>query len=376
MKLDNGKKRIVVKIGTSTITHDTGKANIALIARLARVLSDLKNEGHQLILVSSGAISVGMGRLRLSEKPREIECLQAAAAVGQSELMFLYDRLFSEYDVVVSQLLITFDELENRESGFHLINTLNQLLEYDCLPIVNENDSVSVEELVSGDNDCLSATVAKVTNADLLVILTDTDGLYDGDPSKNKNAKLISRVDKIDDGIRSVTGCAGKRGTGGFVTKINAAEIAVSSGIPVYIVNGSEPANIYKAVNGENIGTYFKAVEKFAPDLMFMPLTHDRDTVTEIMRGRKINYIGVEALFGDLSDEVATAEYIQKMHEKGLLVWANSIVYDENEIISAGFTDDISLELGGDRGWGELAGRGFDFIQTDWLLAAKNALEN
>ena len=262
MKLDNGKKRIVVKIGTSTITHDTGKANIALIARLARVLSDLKNEGHQLILVSSGAISVGMGRLRLSEKPREIECLQAAAAVGQSELMFLYDRLFSEYDVVVSQLLITFDELENRESGFHLINTLNQLLEYDCLPIVNENDSVSVEELVSGDNDCLSATVAKVTNADLLVILTDTDGLYDGDPSKNKNAKLISRVDKIDDGIRSVTGCAGKRGMGGFVTKINAAEIAVSSGIPVYIVNGSEPANIYKAVNGENIGTYFKAVEK------------------------------------------------------------------------------------------------------------------
>ena len=116
---------------------------------------------------------------------------------------------------------------------------------------------------------------------------------------------------------------------------------------------------------------YFKAVEKFAPDLMFMPLTHDRDTVTEIMRGRKINYIGVEALFGDLSDEVATAEYIQKMHEKGLLVWANSIVYDENEIISAGFTDDISLELGGDRGWGELAGRGFDFIQTDWLYAVK-----
>ena len=172
MKLKNGKKRIVVKIGTSTLTHSTGKANIALIAKLASVLSDLKNEGHQIVLVSSGAISVGMGRLRLSEKPKEIQCLQAAAAVGQSELMFLYDRLFSEYDVVVSQLLLTFDELENSDSRFHITNTLDQLLAYDCLPIVNENDSVSVEELVSGDNDCLSATVAKITDADLLVILT------------------------------------------------------------------------------------------------------------------------------------------------------------------------------------------------------------
>lgn len=262
MNLKNGKKRIVIKIGTSTLTHDTGKANIALIAKLASVLSDLKNEGHQLVLVSSGAISVGVSRLRLAEKPKDIQCLQAAAAVGQSELMFLYDRLFSEYDVVVSQLLITFDELENEESRGHLINTLNQLLEYDCLPIVNENDSVSVEELVSGDNDCLSATVAKITNADLLVILTDTDGLYDGNPAENKNARLISVVERIDDTIKSVTGCSGKRGTGGFITKINAAEIAVSAGIPVCIINGNKPTNIYKAVKGENVGTYFKAVEK------------------------------------------------------------------------------------------------------------------
>lgn len=261
MKLKNGKKRIVVKIGTSTLTHSTGKANIALIAKLASVLSDLKNEGHQIVLVSSGAISVGMGRLRLSEKPKEIQCLQAAAAVGQSELMFLYDRLFSEYDVVVSQLLLTFDELENSDSRFHITNTLDQLLAYDCLPIVNENDSVSVEELVSGDNDCLSATVAKITDADLLVILTDTDGLYDGDPAENKNAKLISVVEQIDDSIKSVTSVAGKRGTGGFITKINAAQIAVCAGIPVAIINGNKPTNIYKVVNGENVGTYFKAVK-------------------------------------------------------------------------------------------------------------------
>ena len=181
--------------------------------------------------------------------------------MGQSELMFLYDRLFSEYDVVVSQLLLTFDELENSDSRFHITNTLDQLLAYDCLPIVNENDSVSVEELVSGDNDCLSATVAKITDADLLVILTDTDGLYDGDPAENKNAKLISVVEQIDDSIKSVTGVAGKRGTGGFITKINAAQIAVCAGIPVAIINGNKPTNIYKVVNGENVGTYFKAVK-------------------------------------------------------------------------------------------------------------------
>lgn len=262
MSLVNGKKRIVVKIGTSTLTHDTGRANIALIAKLASVLSDLKNAGHQVVLVSSGAIAVGMSRLRLEERPSEIQCLQAAAAVGQSELMFLYDRLFSEYDVVVSQLLITFGELEKPESKANLINTLNQLLEYGCLPIVNENDSVSVEELVNGDNDCLSATVAVITDADLLIILTDTDGLYDSNPCENPNASLISTVEEINDDIKSLTGSAGKRGTGGFITKIDAAEIAVQAGIPVAIINGGKPTNIYKILKGEKTGTFFKAVEK------------------------------------------------------------------------------------------------------------------
>ena len=149
MALKNGKKRIVVKVGTSTLTHETGKANIALMAKLASVLSDLKNAGNQIILVSSGAISVGTSRLRLPERPKSTRGLQAAAAVGQSEMMFLYDKLFSEYGVIVSQLLITYDELQNPESKRHLVNTIDQLLEYDCLPIVNENDSVSVEELLN-----------------------------------------------------------------------------------------------------------------------------------------------------------------------------------------------------------------------------------
>lgn len=262
MTLKNGKKRIVVKIGTSTLTHDTGKTNIAIIAKLASVLSDLKNEGHEIILVSSGAIGIGMSRLRLAEKPKETQCLQAAAAVGQCELMFLYDKLFSEYDVVVSQLLFTSDELEKKSNKESLVATLNQLLEYDCLPIVNENDSISVEELLNGDNDCLSATVATLAKADLLILLTDTDGLYDSNPAENPNAKLISRVEKIDDNIRAIAGGAGKKGTGGFVTKVKAAEIAVSAGIPVVITNGKKPTNIYHILRGQQEGTYFEAVKK------------------------------------------------------------------------------------------------------------------
>lgn len=261
MALKNGKKRIVVKVGTSTLTHETGKANIALMAKFASVLSDLKNAGNQIILVSSGAISVGTSRLRLAQRPTATQCLQAAAAVGQSEMMFLYDKLFSEYGVIVSQLLFTYDELQNPESKTHLVNTINQLLEYDCLPIMNENDSVSVEELLNGDNDCLSASVAVFSEADLLVLLTDTDGLYDGNPSENPNAKLIKQVDIIDDNIKSITGSAGARGTGGFITKINAAEIAVSAGVPVVITNGKKPTDIYKILNGEPVGTYFKAVK-------------------------------------------------------------------------------------------------------------------
>jgi len=251
-------KRIVVKVGTSTLTHKTGKTNIARIAKLVSVLSDLKNAGYEIILVSSGAIAIGTSRLRLPEKPKEVKGLQAAAAVGQSELMFLYDKLFSEYDVVVSQLLFTADALDNQNSKMHIIDTFNQLLEYDCVPIVNENDSVSIEELLNGDNDCLSATVATLTNADLLVLLTDTDGMYDSNPAENPDARLISRVEKINDEIKSLAGGAGAKGTGGFVTKVKAAEIATSAGIPVVIMNGSKPTDIYHVLNGKSVGTYFE----------------------------------------------------------------------------------------------------------------------
>lgn len=252
-----GKRRIVVKVGTSTLTHNTGKTNIARMAKLVSVLSDLKNAGHEIVLVSSGAIAVGAVKLGFKSKPDTTKGLQASAAVGQCELMFLYDKLFSEYSVVVSQLLFSADTLENPQETAHLIDTFNQLLEYDSLPVINENDSVYVEELLNGDNDCLSAKVATLIDADLLILLTDIDGLYDDNPNVNSDAKLISRVDEITDELKAVAGGAGEKGTGGFATKLKAAEIATAKGIPVVIMNGAKPTDIYKVLDGKSIGTYF-----------------------------------------------------------------------------------------------------------------------
>ena len=251
------KKRIVVKVGTSTLTHKTGKTNIARMAKLVSVLADLHNMGHEIILVSSGAVSIGKGRLNIANKPDGTKELQALAAIGQGELMFMYDKLFGEYDVVVAQLLFTTDVLEREHDREHLLNTFNQLLDYGAIPIVNENDSISVDELLNGDNDCLSATVAALINADLLVMFTDTDGLYDSNPSENKNAKLIELVEEITPDIRSLAGGAGSRGTGGFATKIKSAEIATNAGIPVVIANGNKPTKLYKILEGKNVGTKF-----------------------------------------------------------------------------------------------------------------------
>lgn len=251
--------RIVVKVGTSTLTHQTGKTNIARMAQLVSVLADLHNMGHEVVLVSSGAIGIGSTKLGLKSKPSTTKGLQAAAAIGQSELMFLYDKFFSEFGVVVSQLLFTSDALKNEESRHHVVDTFNQLMEYGSIPIVNENDSVSIEELHNGDNDRMSAYVATLIEADLLVLLTDTNGLYDSNPSENPNAKLIPVVEKITSEIESVAGGAGEKGTGGFATKVMAAKIAVDKGIPVIVMNGEVPADIYRILNGENIGTKFLA---------------------------------------------------------------------------------------------------------------------
>ena len=258
--------RIVVKVGTSTLAHATGRLNIRHVEELVKVLSDLKNAGHQVILVSSGAIGIGTGKLGLKERPAELRMKQAAAAIGQCEMMHLYDKFFGEYNQNVAQILLTGDDVEDPIRAAHLSSTFSALLELGCIPIVNENDSVSSAEIetghakVLGDNDTLSAIVARLVGADLLVLLSDIDGLYDADPHGNPDAKLIHHVDAVTPELRAMAGGAGTwRGTGGMQTKLNAAEIAMAAGVDMVITNGARVEDLYGIVAGEDIGTRFCA---------------------------------------------------------------------------------------------------------------------
>ena len=259
---DKAIKRFVVKVGTSTLTYDTGKTNIRRMAKLAQVLSDLKNSGYEVVLVTSGAIGVGVGKLGLSERPHDTPGRQAAATVGQCELMFMYDKLFSEYGHIIGQLLVTKSDFENTERHTNLVNAFEKLFEYGALPIINENDSVGVEEIVFGDNDSLSANIAKLVHADMLIILTDTDGLFSANPREDDSAVLIPVVNKITDETFALAGSRGSsRGTGGMVTKLQAASIAAKAGIRTVVMNGSDPEDLYKLLDGRRIGTLFNAEE-------------------------------------------------------------------------------------------------------------------
>lgn len=255
-------RRIVFKVGTSTLTHANGRLNLRRIEELVRVLSDLANRGDEVCLVTSGAIGVGVAKLRLPERPKDTAGKQAAATVGQCELMFIYDKMFSEYSQKVGQLLITKQDFTDPERHANLVNTFEKLFHFGAIPIINENDAVAVDEIVYGDNDTLSAEVAVITHADTLIILTETDGLYDSNPQTNPDAKLIPVVETITDEIRGCAGAAISRlGTGGMTTKVHAAEIALPAGIDTYIINGAHPQNIYALLDGERIGTHFKAVK-------------------------------------------------------------------------------------------------------------------
>ena len=251
--------RIVVKVGTSTLAHPTGRLNIQRMEKLCKVLSDLKNMGHEIILVSSGAIAMGFGKLNLSERPKDVPTKQASAAVGQCELMYIYDKLFTEYNHTVAQLLITAPDIEEggvRKQNFH--NTLARLLELGALPVINENDTISTEEFGIGDNDTLSAIVAVTIQADLLILLSDIDGLFDGDPRKNPDAKLIDTVEKIDEHIISLGGGSGSDlGTGGMATKLRAAQMATAAGCEMVIANGQTPDILYDVAAGKRVGTRF-----------------------------------------------------------------------------------------------------------------------
>ena len=250
--------RIVVKIGTSTLAYATGQLNIRRVEELCKTMSDIRNAGHELILVSSGAIGMGVGKLGLRTRPRDIPTKQAAAAVGQCELMYVYDKLFSEYHHTVAQLLITADNLSNETRHANFTNTLNRLLELGAVPVINENDTVATDEIVIGDNDTLAAMVAKSVEANLLVLLSDIDGLYTADPHADPTARLLPVVHRVDDGIRALAGVSSTdQGTGGMVTKLRAAEICLNCGCEMVIANGSEPRLLYDIVEGKPVGTRF-----------------------------------------------------------------------------------------------------------------------
>lgn len=259
-------RRVVVKVGTSTLTYDTGKVNFSRIDKLVRVISDLMNQEKEIILVTSGAIGVGVGKLKLSGKPKSIREKQAVAAVGQSELMQIYSRFFAEYSHIVGQILLTRDVVENEAGRKNVINTFDTLIEMGIIPVVNENDSVAIDEIESGkhrvfgDNDTLSAIVAKLVNADLLIILSDIDGFYESDPKSNPNSKLISVIEQINDEVEKCAGGAGtNRGTGGMVTKLQAAKITMNAGIDLVLINGQQPELIMDVLEGADVGTLFKA---------------------------------------------------------------------------------------------------------------------
>jgi len=257
------QNRIVVKVGTSTLTNDIGKSNLRSFDRIACILSDIQNLGHEIILVSSGAIAVGANKLQMKTRPTSMRLKQAAAAVGQCSIMYLYDKFFNDYDKTIAQILLNAEDMEIEEKKENLTNTFDALLEMGIIPIVNENDSVSYTEIESedklfGDNDMLSAVVAVLCKAQKLIILSDIDGLYDSDPRLHPNAKLIERITTIDEGVQSLAGGAGsRRGTGGMKTKLQAAKLATAQGIDTIITNGKNPSALYEIIKGGNVGTLF-----------------------------------------------------------------------------------------------------------------------
>lgn len=253
-------KRIVVKIGSSTLTYENFRMNLRRVEALVRILSDFKNSGKEIVLVSSGAISAGVAKMGMDHRPRAVEEKQALAAVGQSELMRMYEHFFSMFGHTVAQILVTRDVMENPTARKNVENTFATLLKMGCVPIVNENDTIAFDEIEFGDNDTLSAYVSVLCHADSLIILSDIDGLYNADPHKNPDARLIATVDGITDEILGYAGGAGSnRGTGGLITKLHAAEIVTKHGIPMFIVNGQDPEVLHELADGNHVGTYFVA---------------------------------------------------------------------------------------------------------------------
>ena len=254
--------KIVVKVGTSTLTHPTGCLNIRRIEELCKVLADLENAGNEVILVSSGAVGMGVGKLNLGSRPRDTVGKQAAAAVGQCELMYTYDKLFSEYNRTVAQILLTAEDFRQGPRHRNFSNTLERLLSLGVIPIINENDTVATDEIEIGDNDSLAALVAVSAGASLLVLMSDIEGLFTADPHRDPGAKLIPEVYTVDDKLLSLGGESGAQGTGGMATKLAAAKIATDAGCDMIICDGSRPENLYDIAEGKRVGTRFFAKQE------------------------------------------------------------------------------------------------------------------
>lgn len=252
--------KVVIKIGTSTLAHSNGRLNIRRTEELCKVMSDLKNSGHEIIIVSSGAIGMGTGKLSLDKRPDDMATKQAAAAVGQCELMYTYDKLFGGYHHTVAQILVTASDFRDEVRHTNFTSTLGRLLELNCIPIINENDTIATEEISIGDNDTLSAVVAESADADLLILLSDIDGLYTANPSEDANAEIISEVRELSEEIISMAGGSGsEHGTGGMKTKLEAAKICMNAGCDMVIANGSNPELLYDIIEGRKVGTRFFA---------------------------------------------------------------------------------------------------------------------
>lgn len=331
--MDNtSKKRIVVKIGTSSLTHKNGKISLYSMDRAIRQLSDLKNEGYDIVLVTSGAVGAGLTRLNLNQRPTTTAEKQAVAAVGQGILMHMYEKLFSEYGIIVAQVLLTRDDLSIRKKCVNFINSIDNIFKYGVIPIINENDTVATEELNFSDNDTLSAMVASLIEADLLIILSDIDGLYDKDPHRYKDAKIIHTVKDINENIKKLAGDSFESmGTGGMKTKIKAAEIAVHSGVGMFIANGGEDMVLQKLLRGERIGTYFepltKKINRRGRWIAFSSLTEGVIYIDKgaedalVKRGKSLLSCGIKSISGEfeIGDTVSISNMNNDIIGKGIV---------------------------------------------------------
>ena len=347
-------QKIVVKVGTSTLTNEDGSLNIEKIKKIVSELSNLSDKGYDVVLVTSGAVGAGMGKLNMTERPKTLSEKQALASVGQVALTHLYQLLFQEYGKIIGQILLTRGDFSDRRRYLNARNVCNTLLKNKIIPIINENDAVVSNELKVGDNDTLSALVSGLIDADLLIILSDVQGLYNKNPQKYEDANLIEIVGKIDDDIKKIAGGEGSKfGTGGMITKIIAAEMATKIGTNMVIASGDEPKNISRIVEKENIGTLFtKKNKKISSKKYWLAygtnkkglLTIDEGAEKALFKGKSLLPVGIKSFEGDF--DKGTVVKIMNMKNENIATGISNYSSDEIELIKGHRSEDIEKILG------------------------------